>query len=317
MKPRILYMGTPDFAVPPLRRLLADGFPVAGVVCQPDRPQGRRMKIITPPAGVLAREYGLPLLQPENVRTPEFEAAVRRLSPDMIVTAAYGRILPAGILAIPPMGCLNIHASLLPAYRGAAPVQWCLINGESETGITIMLMNEGMDTGDILLAQSLVIPEDINAGDLSSLLSDMGAGLLPAAIDGFLSGRLKPAAQDHSRATTIRMLTRESGKIDWRLSAREIRNLIRGTFPWPGAYTICGDKLLKILKARVSDDPGLIAAATGLPAGTICACRGDAISVACGEGVLDLLEVQSDSGKKLRCRDCAHNYRLGQTMGGE
>ena len=310
-------MGTPDFAVPSLQRLLDDGFPIAGVVCQPDRPQGRRMQSVLPPVGKLAKDYGLPLIQPESVRTAEFERSIRDLDPDMIVTAAYGRILPAAILAIPPKGCLNVHASLLPTYRGAAPIQWCLINGESETGITIMMMDEGMDTGDILLQRRIGIPDDMDAGQLGGVLSQLGADMLPEAIDGLLSGRLTPQPQDHSRATIISMMTREAGRIDWTLSAQAIHNLIRGTFPWPGAFTWCGDKRVKIHKARVCTDADLVTASSGMPAGTICACRGDAISVACGEGVIDLMEIQTDSGKKMQCRDCAHNYRMGQTMGGE
>ena len=317
MKPGILYMGTPEFAVLPLQKLLDEGYPVAGVVCQPDRPQGRHLRLVPPPVKQLALARHLPVLQPEKVRTPEFEAAVRALQPDLIVTAAYGRLLPANILGLPPLGCLNIHASLLPAYRGAAPIQWSIIRGERETGVTIMLMDEGMDTGDILLQRSTPIPEDIDAGQLSEILAKLGAEMLPEAITGWLDGSLRPRPQDHSRATTISMMTRDTGLIDWTASSRDIHNLVRGTSPWPGAVTWCGERRLKIHKTSVCTDPAVLSFAAGQLPGTICQCSPQAISVACGEGVLELLEIQSESGKRLHCRDCAHNYRLGQQMGGE
>lgn len=317
MKPGILYMGTPEFAVLPLQKLLDEGYPVVGVVCQPDRPQGRHLRLVPPPVKQLALARCLPVLQPDQVRTPQFEAEVRALQPDLIVTAAYGRLLPASILGIPPLGCLNVHASLLPAYRGAAPIQWSIIRGERETGVTIMLMDEGMDTGDILLQRSVPIPEDIDAGQLGEILARLGAEMLPDAITGWLDGSLLPMPQDHSRATTISMMTRETGLIDWNASSRDIHNLVRGTSPWPGAATWCGERRLKIHKASVCSDPAILEFARSQLPGTICQCSTRAISVVCGEGVLDLLEIQSESGKRLHCRDCAHNYRLGQQMGGE
>lgn len=316
MKPRILFMGTPDFAVPALQRLLDDGFPVVGIVCQPDRPQGRHMKLTAPPVKQLALAYDLPVVQPEKVRIPEFEAAVRALQPDMIITAAYGRILPPNILAVPLLGCLNIHASLLPAYRGAAPIQWSIINGDAETGVTIMMMDAGMDTGDILMQRSVPIPEDMDAGQLSDALSALGADMITDAVEGLLAGRLKPVPQDHARATSVPMMSRDTGLIDWAQSSTAIHNLIRGTSPWPGAYTWSGPRRIKVHRAKVCRDPDILTAAAGLEPGTICLC-GEAISVACGEGVIDLLEIQADSGKRLHCRDVSHNYRLGQTMGGE
>lgn len=317
MKPKILFMGTPDFAVPALQKLLDDGYPVVGIVCQPDRPQGRHMKLQAPPVKQLALKFNLPVLQPEKVRTPDFEAAIRALEPEMIVTAAYGRLLPANILAIPPLGCLNIHASLLPAYRGAAPIQWCLIRGERETGVTIMMMDVGMDTGDILLQRSIPIADNTDAGELSEILSQFGAEMLPEAISGLLTGLLKPQPQDHACASTISIMDRETGRVSWQASAHEIHNLIRGTSPWPGAFTWCGPRRIKIHKARVCNDPAINAAGIGQEPGVICSCGSEAISVACGEGVLELLVIQSDSGKRLHCKDCAHNFRSGQTMGGE
>jgi len=308
-------MGTPEFAVPALLKLFAGQYPVVGVVCQPDRPQGRHMEPKAPPVKLSALAHGLPVLQPEKVRTPDFEAAVRSLRPEMIVTAAYGRILPPGILAVPPLGCLNVHASLLPAYRGAAPIQWCLIRGETVTGVTIMKMDEGMDTGDIVLQRAVAISEDIDAGTLGEQLAALGAEMLPEAIEGLLSGRLQPMPQDHALATAITPMTRESGAIGWTADARTIHNLIRGTYPWPGAYTWCQDRRLKVYKARICTDQEILAAAARMTPGTICQCGRQAISVACGSGAVDLLEIQTESGKKMSCCECAHNYRLGQQLG--
>jgi methionyl-tRNA formyltransferase len=317
MKPRIIFMGTPEFAVAPLSALLARGDAIVAVVCQPDRPQGRHLQTIATPVSQVATARGIPVLQPEKVRTPEFAAALRAFDPDLIVTAAYGRILPPDILAIPRLGCLNLHASLLPRYRGAAPINWCLIRGERQTGVTIMLMDEGMDTGAILARRSLPIPDDIDAGQLSQQLAHLGAELLPAVVDDWVAGRLSPVAQNEAEASYAPILTRETGLIDWQASAATVHNLIRGTAPWPGASTWCGDKRLKIHQARVCADDSIIRLAEGVPPGTICLCGGLAISVACGFGVIDLLEIQSESGKRLHCRDCAHNYRLGQVMGGD
>jgi methionyl-tRNA formyltransferase len=314
MKPRILFMGTPDFAVPALQALLDLGYPVAGVVCQPDRPQGRHLKLQAPPVKQLALRYDVPILQPDKVRTPDFAAMVRALAPELVVTAAYGRILPPAILNIPPHGCLNIHASLLPAYRGAAPIQGCLINGEHETGVTFMLMDEGIDTGDMLLQARVPVDDEIDAGRLSEQLARLGAELLPFVIDGWLDGSLKRKPQTSERASIFPRLTRESGFVDWTADSRTIHNLVRGTTPWPGAYTWCGERRLKIHRARVCTDPDIIAAGSGLAPGTVCLCGKEAISVACGSGVLDLLEIQTDSGRRMNCRDCAHNFRLGQKM---
>jgi len=315
-KPRIVFMGTPEFAVPPLQRLIDEAYPVVGVVCQPDRPQGRHQRVIAPPVKVLAEAYGITVLQPEKVRTPDFAAQVRSLSPDLIVTAAYGRILPANILAIPPRGCLNVHASLLPAYRGAAPIQWSIIRGEKETGVTIMLMDEGMDTGDILLQRRLPIAEDIDAEQLSRQLARLGADMLPEVIEGWLDGSLIAQNQDSlGTASQITPLSRELGRINWMSSAGEIHDLIRGLYPWPGAYTAFAQKRLKIHRARICHDVSILTQAAGMAPGRICATGPDSISVVCGDGVIDLLEIQPDAGRRMLCRDCGHNYQPGLMMG--
>lgn len=246
MRPRIIFMGTPDFAVPALQALIDHDWPVVAVVCQPDRPKGRHGHLQAPPVKQTAQAAGIPVLQPLKIRTPEFEQSLADLRPDLIITVAYGRILPANLLQLPPRGCLNLHASLLPQLRGAAPINWALIRGARETGITLMLMDEGMDTGDILLQKSLPLDDRIDAGQLSGRLAGMGAELLPQALEDYLAGRLVATAQDDSLATKAPIMTRETGEIDWTQSARAIHNLVRGTTPWPGAYTWCDGKRLKI-----------------------------------------------------------------------
>jgi methionyl-tRNA formyltransferase len=316
MKLRILFMGTPAFAVPALQALIDRNYDIAGVVCQPDKPVGRHRIITAPPVKQLAISYNIPVLQPVSLRSDEAAGQIAELSPDMIVTAAYGKILPRRILDIPALGCLNVHASLLPLYRGASPVQWSIINGDRETGVTIMMMDEGLDTGDILVQQSIPVSENIDAAALMEKLSYLGASMLPRAIEDFISGDIVPYPQNDENAVYVGMLDRQTGKIDWSRSARDIHNLIRGTYPWPGAWTGCGGKKLKIHRSQISYDAGLIASAGDLEPGTICAC-GEILSVATGDGVIELLEVQNQSGRRMHCRDCAHNYKLGEIMGGK
>ncbi len=315
-KPRIVFMGTPDFAVPSLQALLDADYPVAGVVCQPDKPQGRHQALIAPPVKQLALSAGLIVLQPERVKTPEFTASLQALAPDLIITAAYGRILPAAILDLPRHGCLNVHGSLLPRYRGAAPVQWSIIHGDTESGVTIMCMDEGMDTGDILLQRRIPIPEDMDGGQLMTALAGLGAAMLPEAIEGYLDGQLLPVAQDPALATLAPILKREHGRIDWQQSARAVHNQVRGLYPWPGAYTEWQQKRLKIHRTRVCQDPVVLAAAAGILPGTIWASEPDGIHVACGDGVIDLLEIQPEGGRRLSSHECAHNYRAGHSFGG-
>jgi methionyl-tRNA formyltransferase len=316
MKIKILFMGTPEFAVPVLQAMIDKKFPIVGVVCQPDKPQGRKQILTAPPVKELALKYDIPVLQPVRLRTPEIEQQIRELDPDMIVTAAYGKILPQNLLDLPALGCLNVHASLLPKYRGAAPVQWSLINGEDETGITIMMMDAGMDTGDILTQQAIHIPENIDSAALLEKLSVLGAKMLPQAIKDYTSGDIVPYPQNEKHAIKIGMLSRDMGEIDWRKSAHEIHNQIRGLYPWPGSWTTCGGKKLKIHRSQVCYDRDLVRASADLEPGTICSCGG-LVRVATGDGVLELLEVQNQSGRRMHCRDCAHNYTLGQIMGGE
>lgn len=284
-------MGTPEFAVPSLKAFIESGEEILAVVTQPDKPKGRGLEVIPPPTKVLAAKYGIPVLQPQKIRTEEFFDNIKNLNPDLICVVAYGKILPKNILDLPPHGCINVHASFLPKYRGAAPINWAIISGEKVTGITTMRMDEGMDTGDMLLRREMPIDDEDTGETLSEKLSEMGGEVLIETIKLFKEGRLDPIPQDHSQATYAPMLKKEDGNIDWKKSAEEIRNLIRGALPWPGAYTSLEGKLLKIYKARVSEGRGRSA--------EVIKSNSETLRVATGMGVIDLLEIQIEGGKKL------------------
>ncbi|MDD2534540.1 MAG: methionyl-tRNA formyltransferase [Eubacteriales bacterium] len=317
MKPRIIFMGTPDFAVPALTRLIDLGYPIVAVVCQPDKPTGRHQVLTAPPVKVTAIQHDIPVIQPVKIRTGEFAAQLTALNPDLIVTAAYGRILPPHILAIPHQGCLNVHGSLLPEYRGAAPVQWCIIDGKTETGITIMRMDEGMDTGDILLQGRLPIVDTLDAGQLMDQLAVLGADLLPGAIEGVLAGTIQPVLQDPSKATYAAMITRQTGLVDWQQSASTIHNLIRGTYPWPGAWTTLPDgRRLKLHRAHVTSPNDLAELSTsGYLSGQIIATRPEGITVLTGDGSLDIVDIQPEGGRRMLTSECFHNYAIGLQLG--
>ena len=244
-------MGTPEFAVSSLQALIQAGEEVIAVVTQPDKPKGRGKRLASPPVKELALRYNIPVLQPVKIRDEGFISIMKDLHPDIIVVIAYGKILPKAVLDIPPKGCINVHASLLPKYRGAAPINWAIINGEKETGVTTMLMDEGMDTGDILLTERISIkPEDTTA-DIHDRLKHVGATLLVETIKGVQSRTLRPIPQAHAQATYAPMLKKEDGRIDWGMGPQEIINLIRGLNPWPGAYTRWEGMQIKIFKAEV------------------------------------------------------------------
>ncbi|HEY8348387.1 MAG TPA: methionyl-tRNA formyltransferase [Clostridia bacterium] len=316
---RIVFMGTPDFAVPCLEALVSSGYDVAAVVTQPDKPVGRSQSVLKPPAvKEAAIRLGISnILQPAKVRTPEFAETIRRLEPDVIVTAAYGKILPKSILDIPKHGCINVHASLLPKYRGAAPIQWALINGESKTGITTFFMDEGMDTGDIILMKETEIDPDMNAQELFDRLKFLGAEALLETLEALRNGTITRTPQDHSKATYVTMMTRETGLIDWNKSAVEIHNLVRGTDPWPGAYTFYGGKRLKIWKTAVWHDPGVILPGTAGEArpGTLLKCLKQALIVATGSGLLAVTELQFENARRMSVAECGHNMDVGEVFG--
>ena len=290
---RIVFMGTPEFAVPSLEALLKSDDRVVGIVTQPDRPRGRGQRLSPSPVKVLAQRDEIPLLQPTTMTDPSFMAELSGWKPDVIAVAAFGRILPPAILSLPSRGCINVHGSLLPKYRGAGPIQWALINGESETGITTMLMDEGMDTGAILLQASMAIEPDDTAGSLSPRLADLGGRLLVETLAQSKAGTLTPRPQDHGQATLAPLLKKEDGAVNWTMSATSIANRIRGLTPWPGAYTFLKADRWTISRSVVLDE------ATTLAPGQIIALTKDAIHVATGKGVLAIRELQPANGRRM------------------
>jgi len=310
-KPRILFMGTPAFAVPALEGLVGTGYPVIGVVTQPDRPQGRGRTMAPPPVKVLAEGLGLTVLQPEKVRTPDFLETFRRLTPDLVIVAAFGQILPGEIISGPREGCINIHPSLLPKYRGAAPINWALIRGEEKTGVTIMRMDKGVDSGDILLQEETPIGEEETFGTLHDRLAPMGAGLLLKAIAQLEAGTLRPRPQDHRLATAAPRLGPGDGLICWDADAPAIVARIRGLSPTPAAYTVLGGKKLKIFMATaetaaVPEAPGTVVGETAV-----------GLRVAAGNGYVLLWELQLEGKKRLAARDFLRGVRIapGQVLG--
>lgn len=302
---RIVFMGTPEFAVPSLEALLASEDEVVGVITQPDRPKGRGHELAPPPIKLVAQRSGIPFLQPLKIRTPEFLESLAAWKPDLIAVTAFGRILHAPILNLPPMGCINVHGSLLPKYRGAAPVQWAVINGETETGITTMLMDEGMDTGSMLLQERIPILPDDTAGTVAPRLAELGGRLLVETIRQLKVGAIAPRAQDHSQATMAPLLKKEDGVIDWTGSAQSIVNRIRGLSPWPGAYTFHGQERWNIWKAAAIHEP-----VQGRP-GTILAGSKQSLKVATGNGVLELLEIQTANSKRMSVGQFLAGHRIG------
>ncbi|MEE9252750.1 MAG: methionyl-tRNA formyltransferase [Thermodesulfobacteriota bacterium] len=300
---RIVFMGTPDFAIPSLRALIESGRDVVGVVTQPDKPKGRGRKLEPPPIKALAERHGIRVLQPAKIKTDQFYKELSELRPDLICVAAYGKILPKNILDLPTTGCINVHASLLPKLRGAAPINWALIRGDTVTGITTMLMDEGMDTGDMLLKRELPIEEDDTAGSLSERLSLIGGELLIETLDALKENKLNPIPQNDDEATYASMLKKEMGRIDWSLPAGELRNFIRGMTPWPGAYMKLEGKLLKIFSAAVSEGSGAPGEALKSEAGELL--------VATGAGALKLLELQIEGGKRLSADVFLRGRKIG------
>ena len=295
---RIIFMGTPDFAVPSLQKLIQGPDDLVAVVTQPDRPRGRGKKLLPPPVKQLAQEVGLPVLQPTAIKTEEFHEQLRALEPDLMVVAAYGRILPGTLLHLPRLGTINVHGSLLPKYRGAAPIQWAIIRGESETGITIMQMDEGMDTGDILLQQAIPITEDDTAGTLFEKMAHLGSESLLQALDRLRRGELQAQPQDDALATEAPLLKKEMGHLDWTQSAQSLHCLIRGLDPWPSAYIFLAGKRYRIFSPQVVD------LETGEEPGTLCRADKDGLLFATGKGSLLIREIQPDGKKRMPVQSC-------------
>ena len=300
-KLKTIFMGTPDFAVPCLEVLQAKT-EVLAVITQPDRPKGRGHNLQASPVKQKALEYNLPVLQPEKIKTEEFTAELEKLQPDLIVVVAFGQILSQRILDIPPLGCVNVHASLLPRYRGAAPIHWSIINGEKETGVTTMLMDAGLDTGDMLLKDKVTITEEMTTEELHDQLMAMGGKLLAETIDGLANGTITPEKQDDSISNYAGMLNKETGHVDWSKSAVEIHNLIRGLNSWPVAWSMKDGKNYKFWRTKVENRN------SDKAPGTVVELRKNSFCLATGEGLLEVLEIQPPSKKRMSAGDLLRGH---------
>ncbi len=310
---RTVFMGTPEFALATLEGLLDFGLDLVAVYTQPDRPSGRGNRLTPPPVKLLAAARGIPVFQPARLRAPEVVAELRSLAPDLIVVVAYGQILPQSVLEIPRYGCINVHASLLPKYRGAAPINKAIIDGESETGITTMLMDVGLDTGDMLVKRATAIDPLETAGELHDRLALLGREAMVETLHQLCRGTLQPILQDDSLSCYAPMLKKEDGRIDWSQPATRIHNQVRGLDPWPGAYTTLDGETLKLAAT-------LPEAGQGEP-GRVLSASADGVRVACGEGVLRIGALQLPGKKRLaaaeflRGRPLPAGLRLGEQVG--
>jgi methionyl-tRNA formyltransferase len=306
----LVFCGTPRFAVPTLEKLTATGFTVSLVVTRPDKPRGRGMELALSPVKQRALELSLPVTQPEKIKNnEEFRAQLTAIKPDTIIVVGYGRIIPQWMLDLPPLGNLNLHASLLPKYRGAAPIQWAIARGETLTGVSTMRIDAGLDTGDILLQREIPITPKDTAETLAPHMAAMGADLMVETLHGLQAGTLHPRPQDHARTTLAPILKKEDGQIDFRRSAEEILNRLRGFQPWPGAFTTFRSKNLHVWNAAVSQH--------SLPPGELLI-ENDRLFAGCGGGTaLELLELQPEGKKRMPARDFVHGYRphTGERLG--
>jgi len=294
-------MGTPEFAVSSLAACFELGDVVA-VVTQPDKPKGRGNTLAAPPVKELALSRGVPVLQPVKLRTPPFSEELRTFAPDVCVVTAYGRILPKDLLDLPPKGCVNVHASLLPRFRGAAPIQWAIAHGDAETGVSLMVMDEGLDTGPVLAMKRLPIPADETSASLHVKLAALGGEVLRECLPAYLRGELKPVPQPSEGVVLAPIIDKDQGRLDLTKPAVELERRLRAFTPWPGAFTTLGGKLLKVHRMRA-------AGSTGTP-GTVLAANMDGIEVACGEGSLVLLEIQPEGKRVMSAADFLAGHKL-------
>ncbi|WP_407724549.1 methionyl-tRNA formyltransferase [Ruminococcus sp. JL13D9] len=304
---RIVYMGTPDFAVPALEKLVqSPDYTVAAVFTQPDKPKGRKMVMTPPDVKVCAEKLGIPVFQPSSMRSEEAYNSLKELNPDVIVVAAYGQILPKAVLDLPKFGCVNIHGSLLPKYRGAAPIQQSVLDGEKVTGVTTMLMDVGLDTGDILLKAETEIGENETAGELFDRLAVLGGELIVETLDKLKKGEITPQKQDDSLATHTSKITKELCPIDFNKSAYEVHNKVRGLNPWPVAVTKIAGKTVKVYSSRVSDMSGA--------AGTILSLK--PFVIACGDKSVELIEIQPQGKKRMTAQAflAGHKLNIGDKL---
>lgn len=302
---RIVFMGTPEFAVPSLKKLIADGHEIVGVFTQPDKPKNRGMKLTPSPVKVVAIEHDIPVYQPTTLKNDEPYEALTALAPELIVVAAYGKILPKRILDLPPKGCINVHSSLLPRYRGAAPINWAILNGETETGVTIMYMAEGLDTGDIISQRATPIDPNETVEALHDRLADIGAELLGETVYAIDAGTAARIPQDDAKSCYAPMLSRELSPIDFSRSAREIHNQVRGLIPWPATTVEIKGETIKIFAVEETDQVSDESAGTWLGADK------KGINVVCGDGrVLRILELQAPGKKRMRAVDYLRGHAL-------
>ena len=309
----VVFCGTPPFAVPTLTTLVNSGFTVSLVVTQPDKPRGRGLEVVFSPVKHAALQFGLPVVQPEKIKNNEqFRSQLSSLAPDAVIVVGYGRIIPQWMIDLPLLGNLNVHASLLPKYRGAAPIQWAIASGESVTGVTTMRIDAGLDTGEVLLQKELPILADDTAETLAPRLADLGAALMIETLHGLQAGTLTGRSQDHSKATLAPVLKKEDGLIDFQRTAVEIWNRLRGFQPWPGAYTRFRGKQLQIHAAKP-----LPSLSTSTPGELVA--ENDSFIVGCGnKSALEVTELQLEGKKRMSARDFLHGYRLtpGERLGG-
>lgn len=298
---RVIFMGTPDFAVPSLQALLDRGDDICAVFTQPDKPKGRGHKLQPPPVKELALRHSLPVLQPDTLRDEAVQESIAELEPDAIIVVAYGKLLPPKVLSVPRLGCINVHGSLLPKYRGAAPIQWAVINGEKTTGVTTMFMAEGMDTGDMLLKSETEVGPEETSGELFDRLKLLGAKLLTETLDKLEQGELKAIPQDGTQATLAPLLKKEMSALDWSEPAQRIHDRIRGLNPWPCAAAVLDGKRIKLLASQVIEGEGIPGTAYNLDG---------ELAAACGRGMLRITELQADTGKRMSGKD----YLLGHPL---
>jgi len=303
--PKIVFMGTPDFAVPSLQALIRHNYHVAFVVTQPDRPKGRGRKLAPPPVKLAALEWGLKVLQPEKVSSKEFCSQVAEVKPDLLVVVAFGQLLKKSLLEIPKWGAINIHASLLPKYRGAAPIQWAILNDEKITGLTSMKIDEGMDTGPILIQQEVEVSDNETAGQLHDRLAPLAGDLLIKTLDRLIKGEIEPREQDHSKATYAPMLDKSQAKVDWSRPANKVAAQIRAFDPWPGAWTKIDNSRVKLFSAFVVDETR-----TTKNPGRVVGLEEDFIKVETGAGLVGIGELQAPGRKRLRAGEFVRGFHL-------
>ena len=299
---RVVFMGTPDIAATCLKKIIADGFEVVGVYTQPDRPKGRGMKLFPSPVKEVAMEHGIPVYQPENFKDPEAVEQLRQLQPDVCAVVAYGQLLPQSVLDVPKRGCINIHASILPAYRGSAPYQWAVLDGLKETGVTAMYLCRKMDAGDIIDVSKTPIGPDETAGELLDRLAVLGADLLSKTLSRFAAGHVDAAPQDEALVTYAPMLDKAMCPIDWTKTAQQIHDHVRGLHPWPVATTELGGKRFKIHATAVVEGSG--------SPGQILGLTKTGLRIACGEGAIEIRSLQAEGGKRMAAPDYFRGHPL-------